>query len=153
MVSENKPLPLASGEENSEITRRVLGWLNGFPGLPVKLIDFENLQADRECMALHIPTGAAIRKRYILGGHQGELSFILIYRCKPDTVDKRLKAVELLDALGDQAAANLPGLNLGSDTRALGIEVTTRAALAGRNDNGDEEFQIFLKLIYERNVK
>lgn len=150
MSSENKSLPLASGEENTEITRRVLAWMNSFPGLPVALIDFENLQADKEGMAISVPTGAAIRRRYILGGHEGEFAFSLLYRCKPETVDARLKAVELLDRIGDQAASSLP--DLGADSQARRWEITARAALINRNDNGDEDYQILLKLIYERNV-
>lgn len=150
MNLENKALPLASGEENTEITRQVLAWLNSFPGLPVALIDFENLQADKECMAISVPTGAAIRRRYILGGHEGEFAFSLLYRCKANTVDKRLNAVEILDRIGDQAAASFP--DLGQDSRARRLEITARAALIGRDNNGDEDYQILLKLIYERNV-
>ena len=147
MNSKEKTLPLASGEENSRITRQVLAWLNRFPGLPVPLVDFEMLVPDQAGMAITVPQGAAIRKRYILGGHQGEFSFALVYRLKPESPDARLQAVERLDKLGDHAAASRP--DIGPEARALGTEVTARATLAARYENGDEDYQILLKLLYE----
>lgn len=152
MNSENqKALPLASGEENSQITRKVLTWLNSFPGLPVPLVDYEMLEDDKPGMAVTVPQGAAIRTKYVYGGHQAEFAFGLIYRTKTGgDVDKRLQAVELLDRLGDHAAASLP--EIGEDARPLRVEVSARANLAARYENEDEDYQILLKLIYERNV-
>lgn len=149
MNSNNqKALPLASGEENSQITRHVLAWLNTFPELPVELVDYEMLRPDVPGMAITVPEGAAIRKHYILGGHEAEFAFGLMYRLKTgDNVDKRLQAVELLDRLGDHAAAHLPEAIDGVQPRR--VEVTARATLAARYENDDEDFQILLKLIYE----
>lgn len=145
---EQKPLPLASGEENSRITRQVLVWVNGFPGLPVDLVDFEMLAPDRPGMAVTVPQGAAIRRRYILGGHEGELAFGLVYRLAPGSdVDQRLRAMELLDRLGDYAVAHPPDTGPHAITRRA--ETEGRAALTARYENGDEDYQILLKIIYE----
>ncbi len=143
-----KALPLASGEENSQVTRHVLAWLNTFPDLPVELVDYEMLKPDVPGMAVTVPQGAAIRRRFILGGHEAEFAFGLIYRLKTgDNVDMRLKAVELLDRMGDYAAAHLPGPI--DKLCPIRLEISARANLMGRYDNDDEDYQILLKLIYE----
>lgn len=145
---KQKPLTLASGEENSRITRQIMVWMNSFPSLPVKLVDYEMLAPDVPGMAVTVPQGAAIRRRYILGGHEAEFPFTLLYRLKPgDNADQRLEAVELLDGLGDYAVSHLP--NLGPEARAKQAQVLARANLFARYENGDEDYQILLKIIYE----
>lgn len=145
---EQKALPLASGEENNKITRHVLAWLNTFPDLPVKLVDYEMLKPDMPGMAITVPQGAAIRRSYILGGHEAEYGFGLLYRLKTgDNVDMRLKAVELLDRMGDYAAAHLPGPI--DKVQPMKVEISSRATLLERYDNCDEDYLILLKLIYE----
>lgn len=146
--NEQEALRLASGKENSQVTRHVLAWLNTFPDLPVELVDYEMLKPDVPGMAVTVPQGAAIRRRFILGGHEAEFAFGLIYRLKTgDNVDMRLKAVELLDRMGDYAAAHLPGPI--DKLWPIRLEISARANLMGRYDNDDEDYQILLKLIYE----
>lgn len=66
-------------------------------------------------MALSTIQAAYITKKYILGGHEAEYQFKVIYRIKPGTSnDKRLSADEVLNSLGDWAAGQRPDLGRGS---------------------------------------
>ena len=114
MNSENKPVLLVEKSEEDQVSRNMVIWANTFPYLPDGLsgdvaINFEYLVADVPCMALSTIQSTAITKRYILGGHQAEYQFKIIYRIKPGkSIDKRLKADELLDRFGDWARTKRP---------------------------------------------
>ena len=116
------------------------------------MIRFEFLAADTEGMALSTIQAGYITRQYILGGYQAELQFKIIYRLKPgNSNDKRLKADEILNAIGDWAAsAELP--DIGEGKKARDVKPTTRSSLFAMYDNGDEDHQILMKLIYEVNV-
>ena len=87
-------------------------------------------------------------KKYILGGYQAEYQFKVIYRIKPgNSNDKRLKADELLNALGDWALTQTP--DIGTGRRVIRVEPTTRSSLFAMYDNGDEDHQILMKMNYE----
>lgn len=149
-TSENKPITFVAQEEEEKISRNVLIWLNTFPDIPeaVDTIRYETLNADVTNMAMSTIQGAVITQRYILGGHQAEYQFKVIYRIKPGrSTDARLKADELLDKLGVWASRNKP--NLGSDVRVIRAEPTTQSSLFAIYENGDEDHQILMKLTYE----
>ena len=140
---------LVSAEEEKRISRYMMVWVNSYPRIPelVSKINFEQLQADEPGMALSTIQAASILKRYITGGHLGEYQFKLIYRIKPGTSnDARLKAAEWLDGFGEWAADNLP--NLG-DIAVKRVEATARASLFGAYENGDEDYQILMRMTYE----
>ena len=123
-------------------------WVNTYPNLPVSVINFEQLKADTASMALSTMQGAAILQRYITGGHLGEYQFKIIYRLKPGASnDARLKADELLNAIGDWATDNQP--TLGDGLRVVKIESTTRSSLFAVYENGDEDHQILMRMTYE----
>lgn len=146
---KQKPLALATGEENRRVTRLVLECLNAYPQLPVKQVNYGMLQADKPGIALAADQGAVIVKRYITGGHKAEYNFALVYRIKAgNNNDKRLKADEALDSLGDWACAQRPPME---GARAIGFAVAQRAALDAAYPNGDEDHQIILKFTYEVN--
>jgi len=75
--------------------------------------------------------------------------FSLVYRIvnPGGNTDKRLQADERLDALGDWAAGQRP--YIGEGARALGTEIAARASLAALYQNGDEDHEIQLKILYE----
>lgn len=107
-------------------------------------------------MALSTIQAAYIVKKYILGGYQAEYQFKVIYRIKPgNSNDKRLKADELLNELGDWAEL-FGGVNddpfIGEGKRVIRIEPTTRSSLFAVYENGDEDHQILMKMNYEVNV-
>ncbi|MBQ2141398.1 MAG: hypothetical protein II433_09945 [Acidaminococcaceae bacterium] len=141
---------LVTAEEEQTISRAMMAWVNGWSGLPDTIIrvDFEQLAADKPSMALSTVQGAYITRRYITGGHQGEYQFQLIYRIKPgNSNDQRLKADELLNAFEDWAVANLP--DLGNNVRVIRLEPNTRSSMLAVYENGDEDHQILMKLVYE----
>jgi hypothetical protein len=138
-----------SAAEEDQVSRKLLAWLNTFPGKPVDLIRFEFLPADTEAMALSTIQAAYITKKYILGGYQAEYQFKLIYRVKPgNSNDKRLKADELLNELGDWAAS-APHPDIGEGRKVIRVEPTTRSSMFAPYENGDEDHQILMKLTYE----
>ena len=100
-------------------------------------------------MALSTIQAAYIVKKYILGGYQAEYQFKVIYRMKPgNSNDKRLKADETLNALGDWAASEKPPA-IGDGRKVIRIEPTTRSSLFAVYENGDEDHQILMKMNYE----
>lgn len=157
-LETEKPRALVTVEEENKISRNVLIWLNKFPdipdsvltGNPLTPINFEFLTDNKPCMALSTIQSPYIVERYIIGGYKAEYQFKVIYRIIPGNTtspDKRLKADELLDRLGDWAAQSIP--NLGAGIRALRVEPTTRASLFAMYENGDEDHQILMKMTYE----
>ena len=141
-----------SAAEEDQVSRKLLVWLNTFPDKPVDLIRFEFLPEDTTAMALSTIQAAYIVRKYILGGYEAEYQFKVIYRVKPgNSNDKRLKADELLNTLGDWAAAQAPP-DIGDGRRVIRIEPTTRSSMFGMYENGDEDHQILMKMNYEVNV-
>lgn len=140
-----------SSVEEDQVSRKLLVWLNTFPEKQVDLIRFEFLPADTEAMAMSTIQAAYIVRKYILGGYQAEYQFKLIYRVKPgSSMDKRLKADETLNALGDWVSGKRP--DIGEGKRVISMEPTTRSSMFAVYENGDEDHQILMKLNYEVNV-
>ena len=113
--------------------------------------EFEQMELDTGAeaqMTLETVQGTRITKRYILGGYQAEYSFRLVYRIHPDNSnDMRLDAEELLNRFGDWASKNLP--DLGEGVTARRVEQTTQSAKHVAYTDGDEDYQIMMKLTYE----
>lgn len=140
-----------SAAEEYQVSRKLLVWLNTYQEKPVDLIRFEFLPADTTAMAMSTIQASYILQKYILGGYKAEYQFKLIYRIKPgNSNDKRLKADELLDALGDWTIGQRP--DIGEGKTVVSVEPTTRSSLFAVYENGDEDHQILMKLTYEVNV-
>lgn len=140
-----------SAAEEYQVSRKLLVWLNTYQEKPVDLIRFEFLPADTTAMAMSTIQAAYILQKYIIGGYKAEYQFKLIYRIKPgNSNDKRLKADELLDALGDWTIGQRP--DIGEGKTVVSVEPTTRSSLFAVYENGDEDHQILMKLTYEVNV-
>lgn len=157
-LPNDKPKQLVEAAEEDQISRNVLIWLNTFPdipedvlaGNPMTPINFEFLTNNKPGMALSTIQAPYITKRYILGGYQAEYQFKVIYRIIPgitSSPDKRLKADELLDRMGDWMYRGKP--DLGEGVRALRVEATTRSSKFAEYENGDEDHQILAKMTYE----
>nr|DAQ80524.1 MAG TPA: Minor capsid protein from bacteriophage [Caudoviricetes sp.] len=102
-------------------------------------------------MAMSTIQAAYIVRKYITGGYVAEYQVKIIYRVKPgNSNDKRLKADEMLNAIGDWANGQKP--DIGDDKRVISMEPTTRSSLFAMYENGDEDHQILMKLNYEVNV-
>lgn len=152
--SAEKPRLLVAFEEVDKISRSMLEWVNTFPDKPVTIIHYEFLNADsgeETGMALSTIQGTYITRKYILGGYEAEYQFKLIYRIKPgNSNDKRLRADELLNRFGDWARTQRP--DLGEGIRALRVEPTTQSSKFAAYEDGYEDYQILMKLIYEVGV-
>lgn len=155
-MSEQQQRALVAAEEEQTISRSMMAWVNSCPYLPENIarVNFEQFQVNTAgqplvpAMALSVIQGTYITKRYIYGGHQGEYQFALFYRIKPgNSNDMRLTADEVLNEIGDWARQNPP--NIGENIRVLRVEPTTRAALLGVTESGDEDHQILMHMIYE----
>lgn len=157
-LTSEKPVSYVTAEEEDKISRNVLIWLNTFPdipdavlaGNPMTPINFEFLMDNMPCMALSTIQAPYIVKRYIVGGYKAEYQFKVIYRIIPGNTtgpDKRLKADELLDRFGDWASRGTP--DLGPGIQAIRVEATTRSSKFAEYENGDEDYQILMKMTYE----
>lgn len=150
MADPNMRRALVTSAEEQKISRAMMAWINGYPDLPTTItrVDFEQLPADRPGMALSVTQGTFITARYITGGHRAEYQFTVYYRIKPGTSnDARLKADEVLNALADWAVENPP--YLGEGLKVIRLENTARAALLVPYENGDEDHQTMMRMIYE----
>lgn len=153
---EEKPVLLVEKSEEDQVSRNMVIWANTFPDLPSDLsgeiaVNYEYLVSDLPCMALSTIQSTYITKRYILGGYQAEFQFKMIYRIKPGkSLDKRLKADELLNRFGDWARTQRPFI--GDNMRVVRIEAMTRSSVFAAYENGDEDHQILMKMTYEVNV-
>ena len=143
-----QPRVLTAAEEEADISRSMMVWINTYTNLPVSIVNYEQLKADTRSMALSTIQAASVTRRFITGGHEGEYQFKLVYRIKAGSSnDERLKADELLNAIGDWAMTNKP--TLGSNIVVKRIEATTRSSLFAIYENGDEDHQILFRMIYE----
>lgn len=146
----DKPRILVASEEENQISRNLLIWLNKSPEIPetVDAIKYEGLK-DAVGMSLSLIQGTYITARYIMGGYMAEYQFKLEYRIKPgDSMDKRLKADETLNRLGDWASMGKP--DLGEGIRVVKVEVTARSVRYAEYEDGFEDHQILMKMTYER---
>lgn len=147
-MNNEKVIVLVSADERERISRGVLVWLNKFPDKPVA-INYEQLDDDKPGMALSSIQGAYMTRRYISGGYEAQYQYKVLYRIQPGTSnDKRLKADELLDRLGQWAAENTGLLDLGS-ARVRRAEINSAAAVFAAYEGGDEDHQILMTLTYE----
>lgn len=149
MVSDKKKLFLVAESERNNIDRKVIVWLNKFPERPVGTITTEShIPVDESGMALSANTNAYISKRYICGGYQAEYQFTVIYRIKPgNSMDKSLKANELLNRLGEWAMQNKP--DLGKGISVLEVAQISQAELYTPYENGDEDHHMMMRITYE----
>ncbi len=148
LKSNEKPVQLAAAHEQDEIDRMMLAWANTYPDKPVDKVETE-LSLDDQSMAIKPIQSARVISRYICGGYKGEYAFSLTYRLRPgNSDDRRLMALEMLNDFGDWAMSQHP--YIGEGLRVLRIEPTNRATQLARYKDGDEDYQILLKMTYER---
>lgn len=148
-MSEKVKRTVPAGEQD-RVSRSLLAWLNTCPLIPtdVDLIQYEYLPDTAPAMAMSSIQAAYIIEKYITGEYQAEYQFKLIYRVAPGSSnDKRLKADETLNAIGDWAQTDRP--DIGEDKRVIRVEPTTQASLFARYEGGEEDHQILLKMNYE----
>jgi len=93
-MSTDKPRVLVSAEEEADISRMLMIWINTFSDEEMLFVNYEFLAADSAGMALSTIPGTYITRRYILGGHEAEYQFKIIARITPRKRSKQRKALE-----------------------------------------------------------
>lgn len=141
---ENKK-QFVSAEERSEVARAVCAWLNKYPDKPTKRIDFE-YAADCGMTISTIQTPYKTRQ-YIDGTYEAQYSFYVSYIGRPATNDARLKMDETLEKMAAWCEATRPDLS--GNMICQKVECTSNASLVARFEDGSEEHQVALNLIYE----
>lgn len=149
-MSNEKVKALVSADEEQEVGRSLLLWLNSYMDKPVDRINFEFLPADGPGMMLSTIQAAFKTRQYITGGYEAQYQFKIVYRTQPDDNDSRLSADEILNAIGAWAerSATKPDI---SGARVKSVQRTTNASLFAAYDDGSRDHQILMNLIYEVN--
>lgn len=150
MSLEDRAVEYLTPLEEDKVSRQMILWLNNFPELPAEVssIQYETLAPEKPSMALSTIQGAYVVERDIIGGYTAEYQFKLIYRLKPgQSTDVRLKADEILDRLGDWAAAQTP--DIGEGLRVQELEQAARSSLLEILENGWEDHQILMRMTYK----
>lgn len=131
-----------------DLNRLLLIWLSGYTDIPA-LIKPEPMLAAKETGLELTTIRNSLGPPDITGGHrEGEYQFGIIYRIvSPKGADARLEAIQDLNRLGDYAISTTP--DLGDKINFLECAVAQQAALLYPYENGDEDYQILLKLTYE----
>lgn len=146
MPSE-KPLTVVSADEEREVSRTLLSWLNTNPDKPQR-INFEFLPDDGTGLSLSAIQAAVKTRQYIFGGYEAQYQFALIYRSQPGDNDTRLESVEMLNELGAWAERNAGSLLL-DNARVKTLRRTSNAALLAVYEDGSRDHQILMNLTYE----
>lgn len=138
-----------SQAETDNVSRSVLSWINRYPEKPVRLIEFEDLEAGKPSMALSTIQGAYKIKTYIYGGYLAQYQFKIVYRVQPSSNNDRLAADEVLNNLGDwlSSSGDLP--EIGNSKKVVQVVFDARSSVFGAYDNGDEDHQILMTMTYE----
>lgn len=149
-MTANKPIAYAypvAPAQTDDLTRKVLIWLAAYPDIPAYIRPEPMLAANEDGMELTV-ISHAITRRYITGGYQGEYQFGVFYRlADPGGSDRRLTAMQELNKLGDYAVST--PADLGENIRFIKCEVTDGAKLYAPYENGDEDYEILMKITYE----
>lgn len=137
-----------SGLEQDQVSRALLMWLNQYPEKPVSRIEFEYL-SDAPGLSVSSITAPFKISEYISGAYEAQYQFAVLYRIKPNISGERLNAVELLDNLGKWAEAREDKPALGAGKTVTMIERNSTATMIARYDDGTEDYQVLLNMIYE----
>lgn len=148
MSSEDRPIEFVPAQEDAQVSRKMLAFLNTFPDIPmsIDLIDYEFMDADTPGMALSTIQGTYIVERFVHGSYIAEYQFKIIYRTKAGSPDARLSADELLDYLGSWATSQKP--DIGDGLKVQEFEQATRSSLFARMEGGWEDHQIYMRMTY-----
>lgn len=137
-----------SGLEQDQVSRSLLIWLNQYPNKPVSRIEFEFL-GKQSGMSLSTVTAAYKTEEYITGAYDAQYQFAILYRVSPETSGDRLSASEMLDTIGRWAEERTDLPPLGSNMTATRIERNSTGSMIARYDDGTEDYQILMNLLYE----
>ena len=140
---------LVSEDEEHDIGRKLLVFLNGCPSIPALAgrVDFEFLPESPSIMLSTIQATLKTRQ-YITGGYEAQYQFKLVYRTFPNDNDSRLAADETLNKMGAWAERNVASLDI-SPATVQSFARTSNASLVAVYEDGSRDHQILMTLTYE----
>lgn len=140
-------ITLVPAEQQAQISRVMIQWLSGYTDKPLAKLDFENL-GETSGLALSVIQGAIKTRQYIDGTYEAQYQFKIIYRAIAENAADRLDMDEALNAYGSWAESTTPP-TFGENINVRKIKRDTAAAMFARYENGAEDHQILMTLIYE----
>ena len=148
MLSEQKKT-LVSADEEQDIGRKLLIFLNGCPSIPASAgrLNFEFLPESPGIMLSSIQAAFKTRQ-YITGGYEAQYQFKLVYRTYPNDNDSRLSADETLKEIGVWAERNDSAVDL-APAVVRSLLRTSNASLYAVYEDGSRDHQILMNLTYE----
>lgn len=149
-TNTGKPMRLVSAEENSRVARAMRAWLNEYPNLPTRKIEYEYLSADSG-LTLTTAQAAYKTRSYIDGSYQAQYQYRLLYRLIAATTNERLAADELLNDIAAWAEARADKPQFGEGIKTLRITRNTVASIVARYEDGSEDHDILMTVLYEVN--
>lgn len=149
-MPNEKVKALVSADEEQEVGRAILLWINTYPDKPVKTISFEFLPSSGTGMMLSTIQAAYKTRQYVLGGYEAQYQFAIVYRSKPYDDDSRLRADEVLNNLGSWAERSETKPEL-TNAVVRSVRRASNASLLAVYEDGSRDHQILMTLTYEVN--
>lgn len=147
MAEEKKEL--LSQKEQNTMLKTVYSYIGSSDKMKGLELCFEGFKKDGASMALFTDQGACVMKRFITGGYQGFLPFVLVYRSNPKSDAQRLAKVEFLNELGVWLADsnNYPNLE---NIEIESIEQTSVPFKDDADGAGDNDYVVTFNLFYRK---
>lgn len=147
-MPNEKARTLVSSDEEQEVGRALLLWLNTYSEKPVDRINFEFLPSDGPGMMISTIQAAYKTRQYIYGGYEAQYQFKIVYRTQPDDDDSRLVADEILNDIGawTERSATKPEL---TNAVVRSVKRASNASLFATYEDGSRDHQILMNMYYE----
>lgn len=147
---KENPLDIA---EQDILSKALLLMINQFPDMPENVAASYQYIDDDNSLGVFSMKGAVKLTEYLCMPDEekfdGQFPFFILFRCKPSNTMQRINKQDFLDKLGEWLEKQeYPPLSGGRTITE--IARTTTTSLAGRFENGMEEYQCNFNLIYEK---
>ncbi len=147
-MAEVKKEVLSQKEQNTML-KTVYSYIGSSDKLKKIELCFEEFSESGASIALFTDQGACVMKRFITGGYQGFLPFVLVYRSNPKNDAQRLAKVEFLNDLGAwlSNSDNYPNLE------NIEIESIDQTSVPFKDDAdgaGDNDYVVTFNLYYRK---
>lgn len=151
MAEQNKE-PLSAAEQ-TVISKALMILINQFPDMPKGVAAEYQFISDDAPVGVFSMQGAVKTEEYLCmpdeESFDGQFPFFILYRCRPTSTPQRINKQDFLDRLGEWLEKQVYPPLTGNRT-ITDISRTTTTFLAGRYDNGMEEYQCNFNLTYEK---
>ena len=147
-MAEDKKELLSQKEQNSML-KTVYSYIGSYDQMNGLELCFESFVENGASIALFSDQGACVLKRFITGGYQGFLPFVLVYRSNPKSDVQKLAKVEFMNELGTwlSDSDNYPDLE---NIEIESIEQTSVPFKDDADGAGDNDYVVTFNLIYRK---